>query len=602
MTYITGIFDKSSGRKEKFINDLEENLPGMVTRPLKRHDIADITFIWSLAYDAPLDFFKKGKDSYIYLGIQPNSPLGTNTAEVFAKNIESNTSNGIAFESDYFLGLKLTEYGNIEITADMLGFFPLYYWSSFSSDAFIFSTSPGAIPAYHSFKRKINYRTLAKILLVGYMADKETVWKDIYRLSPGYRLRWSPGSKVKEEKFNNLEFSDKYFGKKTEFCSKILDNNLNGVVKEIADGPPLTFMLSGGLDSRLIAGYLHKNKAKIRDINIIGQPYDLEVILAQKIAHKLNRDYEIVSSPFEDLLEYISDLIELEQCSYSLWAFRLIKVIPFLQRNKIHFTGGFFGDNILACQFLDRYCKSTEPGSSYFYDVLNGMTVWGFAPQVVKKILRISGNEQAVDEAIDSFKTSFDSYEGSDFQKTWMFYLLHRQRGHIAPYISRLSFGAWPRLPYLSPKILKTVSGFPLQCFRDSRFFEVNLLRKKFPSLAAVHLKGKTDKLLHPLTHPRNKLKHETKKYLTRFENNYLHKERRRYQSTIDINNDDWKKVRQYFENFRKEVDSLFDPVMVNKLIPLPTEKIDFKNKNKYSAGIKNLMMLSILLLRVKKL
>lgn len=591
MAYITCIIDKDLKRREEFITDIEKNLPGLVPKPLKRHNIGDTTLIWSAIPNAPVSVCESEFEKlFLFFGIQSEAPIGSNAAEIFAKDLGSNKPTGKAFDSEYFLGIKLTSNRTVEIVADMLGIFPLYFWASANRDIFIFSTSPGAPVKHPLCSQKINYRALAGTLLLSHMIGGETIWKNIYRLSSGYKLKWSFGSEVKEERFNFLSNSDNYFGKKEAYCLDDLHNCFDGVVANHVRDSSLSLFLSGGLDSRLLAGYLYKNNAEIKKVFTYGAPDDFEALYAHNVSSELNWDFQIIPSESGNVFEYALNQIELEQGTGGFFHLSWWKGILPLQKSGNNFTGGYLGDPVMGgSHILWGYNKEND---SYEFDTLfNNINKWGLNPEIVKNILKNSDNIDAVDEAIHTIRKNYNLVEGRDFQKIWLFDLLNRQRFHISSIPYRLSFGAWPKLPYASPKILSMISGFPLSVILN-RAAQVNLLKSQFPKLAALPLEG------NYVLIPKDKhgLKHKIRRYLRRYNIPYKGKERRFYRRTFDLNHSDWTEIRELLENYRYKLEKIFESDQINRLIPLSTQKINVKNPIVDTIGIKTLIMLIILL------
>ena len=78
-------------------------------------------------------------------------------------------------------------------------------------------------------------------------------------------------------------------------------------------------------------------------------------------------------------------------------------------------------------------------------------------------------------------------YSGLAAQKAWLFDLHHRQRLHVGAASWRLSFGAWPTMPYADAELLHVMAGMAPPAFAE-RCAQNNMLSEKFPQLAALPL------------------------------------------------------------------------------------------------------------------
>jgi len=219
----------------------------------------------------------------------------------------------------------------------------------------------------------------------------------------------------------------------------------------------------------------------------------------------------------------------------------------------------------------------------------------GLAGKSRKRLLQLATDKNVVDDAIDMIRSSYENLPGLEFQKVWLFQLLHRERFHVAPVAYRLSFGVWPRLPYTNRRILSLAAGLPASVTYN-RYLEEKLLISKFPELASLPLDRNSNNTRPLLPSLNYRLKEKT---INRFIKNIIYGnkiERRFWYNASDINQSDWIDLRKLFEKYRNSVPLIFSQNQLDELIPSPAKKITSANSIRETAGLKTLMMLTILL------
>jgi asparagine synthase (glutamine-hydrolysing) len=150
------------------------------------------------------------------------------------------------------------------LARDRLGIKPLFY--SFKSGKFIFASEIKAILTHPDQSARTNTEAIAEYLFCGFSIAPNTLFQDIYALSPGHYLELSrkglyiqeywdvPFSGAQNQKEDNLE--DLY---------NLLDDSVR---RELIAHVPLGACLSGGLDSSLVTALATKYQPFLKTFNI----------------------------------------------------------------------------------------------------------------------------------------------------------------------------------------------------------------------------------------------------------------------------------------------------------------------------------------------
>ncbi|MFH1770944.1 MAG: asparagine synthase (glutamine-hydrolyzing) [archaeon] len=201
------------------------------------------------------------------------------------------------------------------LVRDRLGIKPLYYTyfkdKSMSFDGMIFASEIKSILHFPNFEREVNMEGVSSYLSFRYTIGEETLFKNIFSLSPGFYLSIDKKGTVDKIKYWDLSVSKKKLSEKrlVEETRRLM---IDSVEKRMISDVPLGSYLSGGLDSSIIVGImskLKKGKVKTFSIGFEEEKYN-EFKYAELVAKKFKTDHhEILLSPNE-YLKTVKDLIK----------------------------------------------------------------------------------------------------------------------------------------------------------------------------------------------------------------------------------------------------------------------------------------------------
>lgn len=140
---------------------------------------------------------------------------------------------------------------------DPFGIKPFYY--TLQNDTFMFSSEIKSFLPNPYFKKELNKKALKPYLTFQYSVLEETFFKDVYRLKPGYFIKYKDG-KVNLEKYFFYEYKEK----KIQF-EELIDNINKNVehsveIHRISDpSVKVGAFLSGGVDSSYVVSVFKPN-------------------------------------------------------------------------------------------------------------------------------------------------------------------------------------------------------------------------------------------------------------------------------------------------------------------------------------------------------
>jgi asparagine synthase (glutamine-hydrolysing) len=495
---------------------------------------------------------------------------------------------------DYHLRCQIAGHGQVSLTTDPLGLFPLYHATA--SDRLYFSTSPGLIRDIADRGFEPSAVGIAGVLLAGFMLDGQTIWQGIRRLPPGSILNWSPGHGVSIRAEGSILASDRYFGASDEQCLEAIDSSLEQAIARRVRGRPVSMMLSGGLDSRILAGYLYASGARDTSAVIFGRRSDYDMIFASLVARSLGWS---ISRQEDNALRYpdvARRQVDLEQMSNSLANLSWWTGTSTFRRLGRPVLNGFLGDVVMGggTSLVEAFDPAT--GDYPFERVFGLDNRYGLSPAAARAFMQAGFFGDAVSQVIEAVRSTYDSLPGQGFQKAWRFNLEHRQRFHIAPLAWRMAFEAWPLLPYVDQDLLQTMAGMPLRLMKD-RAAQRSFLRTRFPELARLPLdtSSRTPELLIGSVPGRLTARIATSRLIDRFVARCG--ERRHYYRAYDLDSPGWMSVRQLAEPHRSSLAAMFDPQQLEQLLPPPAVRLGLTDPT-VQAGVTR-SLLGLMLLRV---
>lgn len=191
----------------------------------------------------------------------------------------------------------------IFISRDPLGIKPQYFYHKGSE--LIFGSELKTILTNSSVKKEINIESLNYYSLFGYIPGNLSMFKNIYKLPAGHNLIFNK-SGIKIVSYYSLSSNSFSSG---ENIDKILENAVSS--QSVAD-VPLGVLLSGGIDSSLVAYYLTKKlgkKIKTFSIGFGDKSFD-ESLFAKEVSRLLNTDHYQESFGTGDLIKLFPQITQ----------------------------------------------------------------------------------------------------------------------------------------------------------------------------------------------------------------------------------------------------------------------------------------------------
>ncbi|MFO7600323.1 MAG: asparagine synthase (glutamine-hydrolyzing) [Candidatus Desulfacyla sp.] len=204
--------------------------------------------------------------------------------------------------------------GTLFLARDRIGIKPLYY--HFADHKFLFASELKALMALQGFPREIDPEAVPLFLHYQYVPSPRTIFKDTWKLLPGHYLAYD-GETLNTRAYWTLPEAGAvdFEGNEAEAVDELERVLSEAVSCRLISDVPLGALLSGGIDSSLVAALMQKvSHAPVRTFSIgFRESGYNEAPWAAKVAAHLGTDHtEFYVTPREalDLIPRLPDIYD----------------------------------------------------------------------------------------------------------------------------------------------------------------------------------------------------------------------------------------------------------------------------------------------------
>ncbi len=366
---------------------------------------------------------------------------------------------------------------SLTLVNDRHGFRKLYY--CVLNGMLILSTQMKAIVKIMPHKPRIDELAVAQFLSMGYPMGNRTMIKGIKRISPATVLTYNCHGIRESHYWNYSILSD---------SALTLDDSaslLAGVIKKsversVASFENLVLPCTGGLDSRILAGFVGQMRNDVVAYSY-GHRHTYDVRYGRKIARAVGFKHKFLPLPDKYIEFYYPQAMEInegEVCLHTAHICRLNQAGP----KGAGILTGFIGD-VLSGKRLYENFDSYEGKIKRF---LQTRYLTGFSGDELGLLFKKGIGKNLHNEARDFIKQSFDSAQATSFEdKSVIVDLMQRQRRFITYHLDLLSRNFYVETPFTYPDVVDTFFRIPLN-YRINQKAYVRMIVKYLPVVAEI--------------------------------------------------------------------------------------------------------------------
>lgn len=137
---------------------------------------------------------------------------------------------------------------------DRIGIKPLYYYHD--GKHFVFGSEIKSILAHPHVQKKLSLESVADFFTLMYVPAPKSIFKNIYKLEPGYTLSLDSQGRIKQHQYWDLVFDPKTGISGGIWKNRILEKLTETVKIRLMSEVPLGAFLSGGVDSSAVVALM----------------------------------------------------------------------------------------------------------------------------------------------------------------------------------------------------------------------------------------------------------------------------------------------------------------------------------------------------------
>lgn len=490
----------------------------------------------------------------------------------------------------YHFAAAFDAHGALTVAVDTLGTFPVLVATA--GEALLVASSPALITGYPGFAAAPDPLGVAALLVVNGPVRGRTPIRGIRRLARGHALLAAPGGAAREAPHFTVALHRESHDVPAEECAlRLHEAFVEAARRHVPIDTPHTMLLSGGLDSRIVAGVLARQGVPMNAITR-GDAGDLEYLCARAVARRLGLEQHRIPhderfDDFEHMLWWDGMVCAPGLAGGNGLGERLAPAHPFL-------VSGFIADPILGGLTLNKSFDRTTRRAGFDH-YLRRSNVWGVPLGALPGLLRKDVFGDAVPAIVDELREDYMAAADGHMARSWLHTMELRQRIGMGHLLNHHAFTSWPRSPQLDRRVLHTAAGIPLPLLAGRRL-EHEMLLRFHEDLARLPLDRNDFDVTPPRAGVRDLIRAGVDRRIRRWSTRLgmPRAERRYYHRTFDFNGADWRATRRRAEADRERAYAWFERDAYDALVPGPEERWTPAGTIEGASGVKLLMSLPV--------
>jgi asparagine synthase (glutamine-hydrolysing) len=583
MSHFLLVDDPDPARREQAARNAERLLKdnrGLRTATISR---GQVTVVWGTAEFAPLSTAETADHSTVLIGDALLAPGQRATADSHGDGVGRDAP---PVYDGIHLAITVRKGNRWIVSGDLLGLLPVYHTAV--ADAFIVASSPGLLATHSAYRHAIDPLGLAGILLLNHAFGGRTTFKGVRRLAQGHALRREPGRAPHEVLLYTVPASTDLHDIPMSACvERLHDALLDACRRHVEPGVAHTLLLSGGHDSRLLAGMLARLEVPVTALTR-GVRSDNDCRFARRVARRLGFPHLVVDDEDQGSTEFLESI---QWSGMSSSPGRGNSGVANAVRG-VHprAVSGYIMDAIVGGTNV-AWGVSTDGHAVGFDAVFEHLNAHAVPLATLRRLLRRDVFGDSVEQVLAEAREHYDAVGDSNLGRAWRFGLEHRQRFWVGSMIAMQAEGAWPVAPHLDRAVLTTAGGIPFGMLAE-RAVEKDIIVRYYNHLASLPLDRNSPDTT-PLDPGLRELLAAMPRRLARKAAGALRlprREDRYYYRTFDLEGPGWRSARMEIEARREAGYALFEPDVLREQLPAPGEPWPSGNRLRVSLGIRLLM------------
>jgi asparagine synthase (glutamine-hydrolysing) len=419
--------------------------------------------------------------------------LGHTTADIFLSLYKSENPDSIRdsmrqLNGSFAFAIYDENKGKMIIGNDRYGSKNVFY--TINSDRLTFSSEIKSILKDPLIHPKLNVDAVGEFFTFSYLLGNKTFFEGINLLPPASILLYdSDGDKVQTRPYWDFKFYQRRKpGESLDYYLKRFDELMERAVeRRMRDKDKIGVFLSGGLDSRLIAGFAKKiadrtNKELISFT--FGTKGGWQEKIAGQVADKLGIDNSFYEIPSDFIARYADEIVYRGDGHIRIRDAHFISLLRKVRLEVGTVLVGAFCDTVFGGHLHKEILRISNKDELIGY-LLSKYTVKQIAehvPKITSQKFRNDLERKVKKNFVETVKSiPFHSY--SEIAHYWD--LVQRGRRYILPLSTYINWCLDSRDPYLDNEVVEFAINLPLELKIEKKFIH-KASKRLFPSLAEI--------------------------------------------------------------------------------------------------------------------
>jgi len=569
MANFIAVIDPDPGVRGRFTEQARgaiAHFPGVVVRDIS---CPNFSAIWATHARAPVTSATIEDRAALVLGDAIDGPgSGRVTAGELVARTWSSDEDVPGPSDGYFAALQYSTGEGLRVWADILGFYPVYYWSN--GEVALVGSSPELFRYHPRFERKISLEGLAGVLLINGLVNNTSLFEGVRRLAAGHVLVVAPhGRPTAERQHYRIPLSHELadFGA-DDLVAEFGDTLERTCRRHAAIDGKASLLLSGGLDSRVIAACAQRGGCSLTAVTF-GKSGEQEMRLAWGVGTALGLPHHAIDDSATAPVEAAVLKARWEHLANGFYRGTRWGMPAELAELPQPILGGFAMDFIAGPKKMQA-ARIAASGGDPFARQFERQSRWGIGIDNIDPLLKTSGLASGLREVL---RESYWSHSPHPAKTQWAHSIRHRARYHLGSMAWQIAMVSWPAFPVLDRELLGLIAAMPMAAMSNRRL-ETDVLLGRFPVLASLPL----DRNSHD-TQPINpRLKYLVAEAVLRRLPWRPSPEVLYYSRLADFNGPAWKAIRVEAERYRGLVEEFLEPESLTRLLPGPERNVDVRD------------------------
>ncbi len=598
MAHLAILVDDDASARDAFAAAVGRQFADLPNATLFEERSGPLVAIWACGPHTPVSVHREGGVFALLIGHAIDDGGHHLTAGQLAQRWLAPAAEPQLFDG-YHVGVVHDPAAGLVAGVDPFGMFPLVF-GPVGQSGFIVSTTPAVFSAHPAFRPRIDRLGLAGILLAHGPLDNRPLLAGIRRLATGHQVRWRFGQ-VTEVEAHRLVGTPPPPRETPDETRRRIDHELVTAIRR--HRPPTgetSLLLSGGLDSRLVAGILAAEGMPSRAL-VLGRPDDFEVVAGSAVARALGMPIEVVSTESLDagFPDRVRKAVRFSHLHSAPGADDFAEGLGSARSTAACFWSGIGFDWVFE-PVSHANGRDPQTGRWEFLPLVARMNLWGVPAARLPALLGADGAD-LVATAIGRLEAACLGGPSPPELQSSLLRWDQRVRNHIATTVHRTSFFSWPLIPGTDRRFFAALFGLPVEAYAD-RVLEEQILRVRSPALCAIPLdtnsfrfeplggrRGWAARAAAPLRSLDRGLRRWWWRHVRR-------RDPRRYERLFNVDHPRWIAVRRAAEPARHRLHALLDAGELAAMLPPPDRPTGCRNPVIDGGGLRLLLGLALLL------